>query len=445
MTAPSGPGSVGTVHVVGAGLAGLSAAVTLARGGHRAVCLYEASNHAGGRARTYFDSALDCEIDNGNHLALSANDAILDYLSATDASDSLAGPSDAQFPFVDLDTGDTWTLKPNRGRIPWWIFSRSRRVPGTGPGAYLAGIRLVTAGPDETVADCLDTGSVLFRRLWEPLAIGVLNAAAEEGAARLLGRVARETLGRGGRYCRPLIARKGLSHSLVDPALTVLDAAGIFPRYGSRLRALPRQAGRVEQLDFTSGPVTLPPDDRVILALPAAVTAELLPEVSTPIGTRAIVNAHFRLDSPVAARLRHGQVEPSIGFVGVVGSPAQWLFIRDDLVSVTVSAADDLAAETADAIAARLWPDVAAALSLCGLPLSRSTPMPTWRIVKEKRATFLQTPQAVARRPGTRTAWANLLLAGDWTDTGLPATMEGAIRSGRAAAETVLQARSKAA
>lgn len=445
MTAPSGSGSVGTVHVVGAGLAGLSAAVTLARSGHHAVRVYEASNHAGGRARTYHDGALDCEIDNGNHLILSANDAILDYLSATGASDSLAGPAQALFPFVDLDTGETWTLQPNPGRLPWWIFSRKRRVPDTGPGAYLAGIRLFTAGPDETVADCLDTGSILFRRLWEPLAVGVLNASAEEGSARLLGRVARETLGRGGRYCRPLIARKGLSHSLIDPALAMLGADGISSHFGSRLRALPRQAGRVEHLDFTSGPVTLSPEDRVILALPSAVTADLLPEISAPIGTRAIVNAHFRFGTPVGSRLSHGQVEPGIGFIGVVGSPAQWLFVRDDLVSVTVSAADDLAAEPAEAIAARLWPDVATALSLCGLPLSRSMPMPSWRIVKEKRATFLQTPQAVARRPGTRTAWANLLLAGDWTDTGLPATMEGAIRSGRAAAEAILGTRSSAA
>lgn len=436
--------AAGTVHIVGAGLAGLSAAVTLVRAGHRAVRLYEAAGHAGGRARTFTDRQLGCDIDNGNHLALSANAAVLDYLAVTGAGDSLAGPAEARFPFVDLDSGSRWTLRPNNGRLPWWIFRPDRRVPGTGPAAYLDGIRLLRAGPAATVADCLDTSSVLFRRLWEPLAIGVLNASAEEGAARLLGRVALETLGKGGRFCRPLIARRGLSHSLVDPALAWLAAAGVVPTVGRRLRALERTGGRVVRLRFTDGPVALAATDRVILALPAAVTAGLLPEVNPPAGTRAIVNAHFRLAAgpggqTVADRLDHGVIEPGIGFIGVVGSPAQWLFVRDDLVSVTVSAADALAAEPAAAIAARLWPDVAAALGLCGLadrggPVDRTMAMPAWQIVKEKRATFLQTPEAVARRPGPRTTCTNLTLAGDWTDTGLPATMEGAIRSGRTAA-----------
>jgi len=64
--------------------------------------------------------------------------------------------------------------------------------------------------------------------------------------------------------------------------------------------------------------------------------------------------------------------------------------------------------------------------------------LPPFRVVKEKRATFAQTPAQIARRPGAQTRWRNLVLAGDWTDTGIPATIEGAIRSGRWAAETII-------
>ena len=110
---------------------------------------------------------------------------------------------------------------------------------------------------------------------------------------------------------------------------------------------------------------------------------------------------------------------------------AQWLFVRGNVVSVTVSAADALAEEAPEKIATMLWADISQALEL---PLK---PEPLARIVKEKRATFAQTPEGIARRPGTRTAWANLLLAGDWTDTGLPATIEGAVRSGHAAARVI--------
>jgi uncharacterized protein with NAD-binding domain and iron-sulfur cluster len=98
------------------------------------------------------------------------------------------------------------------------------------------------------------------------------------------------------------------------------------------------------------------------------------------------------------------------------------------VLSATVSAADALAAEPAPAVAARVWQDAASALGMSGKPL------PPFRVVKERRATFLQTPEALALRPGPRTRWSNLVLAGDWTDTGLPATIEGAILSGNRAA-----------
>ena len=151
----------------------------------------------------------------------------------------------------------------------------------------------------------------------------------------------------------------------------------------------------------------------------------LLPHITAPRESQAIVNGHFRLPTPV--RLPGNAV-----LLGLIGGTAEWLFVRDDLVSLTVSAADSLADETSGSIAARLWADTAAAL---GLP---SQPQPPARIVKERRATFAQTPEQVARRPPAATRWSNLFLAGDWTATGLPATIEGAIRSGHAAAELAL-------
>ena len=118
--------------------------------------------------------------------------------------------------------------------------------------------------------------------------------------------------------------------------------------------------------------------------------------------------------------------------LGLVGGTAHWVFVRETLASVTVSAADRLAEEDAATIAARVWEDVRRALDL------GPGPLPPHRIVKEKRATFAQTPANLARRAKTATPWRNLFLAGDWTDTGLPATLEGAIRSGVSAANAAL-------
>ena len=142
----------GTIHVIGAGLAGLAAAVRLAERGAR-VTVHEAAGQAGGRCRSYHDPALDMEIDNGNHLLLSANHAALSYLATIGAKDALAGPPGADFAFVDLASGERWTLRINAGRLPWWIFDRTRRVPGTNARDNLAFGRQVWASADQTICE----------------------------------------------------------------------------------------------------------------------------------------------------------------------------------------------------------------------------------------------------------------------------------------------------
>src|SRR5262245_41203161 len=126
-------------HVVGAGLAGLAAATALADAGRR-VRLYEASGHAGGRCRSYFDAELGCRVGTANHLLLAGNRAARDYLDRIGAHETLEGPLDAVFSFVDAATGERWLLRPNRGPLPWWIGSAARRVPGTRPSDYLAAL-----------------------------------------------------------------------------------------------------------------------------------------------------------------------------------------------------------------------------------------------------------------------------------------------------------------
>jgi len=225
-----------------------------------------------------------------------------------------------------------------------------------------------------------------------------------------------------------LIARIGLSECFVDPALRFLAGRGAGFIANHRLKALTLEGDRVAALTFEQGAVALAAGDAVVLAVPPRNAAELVPGLIVPDLSRAIVNGHFRLP---AAR-------GDFSFLGLVGGVSQWLFVRGAVASVTVSAADKLAEDDAVAIAYRLWGEVCRALAL------GNTALPAHRIVKEKRATFAQTPDQVRRRPPTRTSWKNLFLAGDWTQTGLPATIEGGIRSGCTAAETVIWAGSRA-
>jgi len=408
------------VHVVGAGLAGLSAAVALAEAG-RPVVLYEAGPAAGGRCRSYFDRELGARIDNGNHLLLSGNRAARGYLATIGASETLTGPATPLFPFLDLATGERWTVAPNAGRIPWWILSGARNVRGARLADYAALLRLRLARGDASVAEVLGGAGALYRRLLEPLAIAALNTMPDVALARLLGAVVDETLAQGGAACRPLVPREGLSESFVDPALAWLAARGGELHTGRRVAGLRLDAGRVQALLTTDGPAPLGADEAVVLAVPPWVAATLVPGLVAPEAFEAIVNVHFRTDAAPGPA----------GFVGVVGGLAEWVFVKPGIVATTTSAANRVVDRPAEDLAQACWRDVAAALGLSG-------PMPAWRVVKEKRATFAATAAQERRRPGARTEWANLVLAGDWTATGLPATIEGAIRSGRSAAAALL-------
>jgi len=406
-------------HVVGAGLAGLSAAVELASRGV-SVELHEGSPQAGGRCRSYADSTLGMDIDNGNHLILSGNHATLAYVDKIGARDRLEEAPSASFPFIDLETRERWTVRANEGPIPWWIFDKNRRVPGAALSEYFALAKLLRARNGATIGETMNCFGPLYERLLEPFLMSALNIDPKEGSATLAAAIIRETLAAGGRQYHPVIARIGLSSAFVDPALRFIARAGGGVNFGRRLKSLALDAQRVSGLDFGDETIPVGPDDAVILAVPPQAAGSMVPGLSTPTQFRAIVNAHYRFAPPAG-------LAP---IIGIVNGLAQWLFAFPDRLSVTISAGDHLVDVPREELATRIWRDVADVAEI-------SAPMPPWQIVRERRATFAATPAEDAKRPDARTAWSNLSLAGDWTRTGLPATIEGAIRSGVKAARTV--------
>jgi squalene-associated FAD-dependent desaturase len=409
------------IYIIGAGLAGLSAAVALARK-RVGVTLIEASAQAGGRCRSYLDPIIGMTLDNGNHLVLSGNRATYAYLNAIGSADRLIGPDEATLDFLDRRDGARWRIHPNPGPLPWWLASPSRRVAGTRLADYLTLLALIAPPKDRAISDVMACRGVLWDRLIGPFLLAALNTDPREGSAALAGAVIRESLARGGRAYRARIAHPTLSAAFVDPALAFLERHGAPVMFGRPVRGLAFDGDRVATIETAAGDIALTPGDAVIVAAPPWIAQSLIPGLTAPDQFNTIVNGHFAFTPPPGA----------LPMVGVIGGSAEWVFAFPDRLSVTVSGADDIADDDREDLARRFWNDVAA---VHGLPPE----VPPFRIIKERRATFAATPEQDARRPQAATRWRNLVLAGDWTATGLPATIEGTIRSGDKAARIVLE------
>jgi phytoene dehydrogenase-like protein len=398
--------------VIGAGLAGLAAAVMAVSNGDQ-VILFEATPHAGGRCRSWPLAGESLPlVDLGTHLILRGNRAVQAYLARIGAQDQFVapGPTPGALTLVGGEDRLTVPLGPGLLVNPPKPLTR---------GALLAAGNLMRGG---TVGDRLDLLGPTGRWFWTPLTRSILNCDPAEGDARLLSAVLRQGLLRGAAAACPMVARQSLSASLIEPALAYLTAKGARLRFTTPVRGFHRVEDRLTALHVGNGEIIpITPHSRVILAVPPSAAQRLLPDLIVPTETRAILNAHAVLPIPP-------DLSETPELLGLIDGTGEWFLRRGARVAITISAADGFRAWPEEKLSAALQTDL---MRLYGCAPKDLT------LIWEKRATFAATPNQVALRPKTRAGGlVNLRLAGDWTDTGLPATLEGAIRSGIKAAES---------
>ncbi len=205
-------------------------------------------------------------------------------------------------------------------------------MPDTSIGDYLKLAPLIWANTTSLVGDTITCEGMLYQCLVQPLLLAALNVDPPKGSAGLAGAIVRETLLAGGKSCRPLIAREGLSAVLVDPAVEMLKAKGATIRFGHELRQIETRDDKVTMLDFGDDTLALDANDAVVLAVPARPASNIVLGLKAPTKFRAIVNAHFRYDPP--------QGLPDL--TGVVGGLIEWLFAFPNRLSITISDADRL-------------------------------------------------------------------------------------------------------
>lgn len=425
------------VVVVGAGTAGLAAATALAERGAR-VTVVEARRALGGRSRSWVASDGGIE-DNGQHLLLGCYEEFLRFVRRTGGDATLRAE-----PRLDLSLRerDGTVRRFRTAALPSPLdfavgLARLRGFPWASIVAARALVRDAPAPGRETVAAWLGRhgqAGEARRLLWDPLVLATINVEPERACASLLAEVIRRALLSGPAASRPLVATRGLTPLVVDPSVAYLRARGGEIVRGAPVTGIEVRAGRGATVSTRDGSAFAA--GAVVLAVPHREAAALLPPGASPfdaaaaraLDASAIVGVHLVFDRPVQEHLLEA----------FVGSRFQWSFERGILetgspsgsLALVTSAADDLAAADAAGVAREALEEVRRFL-----PAARGATLRRSRVVKERRATPVLSPATAGLRPPAATAFPELALAGDWTDTGLPATLEGAALSGHRAAD----------
>jgi hydroxysqualene dehydroxylase len=445
------------VVVVGGGFAGLTAAIALQERRHEVVLL-ERRGILGGRATSYRDAATGDEIDNGSHIMVGAYAETLDLVRRAGAGDLLLEQTDLRLDYVDPRGPSALDCPPIPAplhllvgilgfRVPWRVkFDAVRLGLAVRFGRPPEGITLAeyfrrTGQSDET-----------RRLLWDPLALAILNQVPSRAAAVLFYNVYREAFLASRSNSRLVFLRRGWA-TLHERLIGYFEGRGGRLLRRARALQLLLENGRATGVAFALGaqgreaiargtPASAgsEPGDAVVLAVPWHAVSALLPEGLrsqppweglTRLGAAPIVSVELWVDRLVVDRLMIGLRDSQLEWVfdkgrlhGRDGAPQHLSFI----VSAAYRSAERPKAELvalAEEALRRYFP------VMSGATVTRSL------VLREAEATFASDPGAEELRPANTTPVPGLFLAGDWTDTGLPATIEGAVRSGNAAARLV--------
>lgn len=441
------------VVIIGGGFAGLAAAVDLAARGLRPIVI-EARSHLGGRAYSFPDPVTGEPLDNGQHALMGCYTHTLGFLERIGAGGKLARQANMRVSMADPTRGTgviagaplPAPLHMLAGVLGYRLLGRRERWAALLAGQRLLGMyrrgdpRLVTS----TVAEIL-TGLGQTPRaqacFWNPVAVATLNETPERAAAAPFAAVVAKAFFGSRRDSQFVLPGVGLSELYTGDAHRFIEARGGRVELHAVAAALEIDAGRWAAVALRDGRRIAA--DACIAAVPPQALAPLLPAplaAAQPysrldtFGASPIVSTHFWLDRPA--------LDPE--FLGMIGTTTQWVFNRTRLLklngtegqalSAVISAGHDVVGWDNERIADTIMAELRAVV-----PAARNARMVRSVVVKEKRATISNTPEVERLRPAAATPLANLALAGDWTATGLPPTIESAVLSGERAAALIAE------
>ncbi|HLF14533.1 MAG TPA: hydroxysqualene dehydroxylase HpnE [Bacteroidota bacterium] len=438
--------------IIGGGLSGLAAAVKISAGGGR-VALFEQSPKLGGRCYSYRDATTGETVDNGQHVLLGSYRALLHYLGVIGTSHRLRAEPSLTLPFHHPDRGFATLrmaslpapLDLTAGILKYRFLSVREKADLLRAGKWLSSWTPAKAKSIESLT--VDEWLTMMGQdrnsrhcFWDPISVSVMNERPDAASALLFARAMRRTFLEKNADSRMLIPTVGQTELYVRGAVRFLESRGSLVRLKTPVDGIALTGRGTDGVYLRDG--GLVGGGSVISSVPPWALAAILPAD----GATAPILAAARTITPspiVSINLWFDRAFMEGEVLGTIGRTVQWVFNRRAIlgegggkggcVSCVISAARDVMAVSPASLA-----ELAAGELRSVFPGAARAGLVHAVVIKEKRATFSPTPAAEASRPAAASPVRGLFLAGDWTDTGLPATIEGAVVSGYAAADLVL-------
>jgi hydroxysqualene dehydroxylase len=446
------------VVVIGGGFAGLAAAVDLAERGRR-VLLLERRAFLGGRAYSFVDRATGDTVDNGQHLMMGCYRHTLGFLEKIGALGNVKFQPHARVDFLSDEQGHAaFKCPPLPAPLHLVAGLAGLKTVGWGDRLKALGVGLALRRmngdrgrlADITVREWLDElgqSERIQRRFWDLIALATLNESPERASADMFARVIEEAFLHTRRDSQLVISRVGLSEMYTAGAKRFIETRGGEVRMNATVERVEFEGGYARALILRGGERVEP--QAVVSAVPYfSLKTMIAPEVAA--GVEAFRHLDEFQSAPIVSiNLWYDEPVTELEFVGLLDSPIEWVFNKNAIVEHR-SKRQHLALVISGAHAAAKRPkEELTAMAVNEMrrffPAAKKQQPAHSFVVREHHATVSHTVGVARLRPAQRTPFANFFLAGDWTDTGLPATIEGAVWSGRECARLLLAADSRVA
>ena len=437
------------VVIIGSGFAGLAAAVDLSEQGRR-VLLLERRNFLGGRAYSFTDKTTGDTIDNGQHLMLGCYHHTLDFLSKIGASHKVKFQPNPRVDFLSDTTGHASFSCPALP-APLHLLAGLSRLNTIGWrdrfNALRVGLALKTMNgnrarlADITVRQWLNELGQSARmqcRFWDLIALATLNETPERASADMFARVLEQAFMHAKQDSTMVISRVGLSDLYTTDAVQFIAVRGGEVRMNTGVKTIDFEGHRTVGVTLTNGERLAA--TTIISAVPYFMLKDMLaPEV---LAAHFPTVAEFQSAPIVSINLWYDEPVTDLEFVGLLDSPIEWVFNKNAIagdtnkqrqhLALVISGAHQAASQSKETLI-----EMATTEMKRFFPNARQHSPAHAYVIKEQHATISHTVGTARKRPAQKTPFSNFFLAGDWTATGLPATIESAVWSGQECARLV--------